>query len=246
MKSSVSSLFLLSCMVIGAAQFTGNALAAPTERVPVVGCPSDGQQGPMPPPEGMDMKAAPELPSSAARHLAYYETSDLSVLAPRGWSCFGLKGSSGASIIVTPTHHDAAEVFKEDFGLTEPAVQLSYSLAGTSGRFSVAWVAARLFPNMKRFVQAVIDEDNEASFFKFGPFPHDRLRRRSSRDVEFETPSNEEGMGTHSWLKKNGSPIEGVAIIAKGEESDLLQLSIRLPDELRSLAPVIIKELRQQ
>lgn len=240
--------FLLFALIIcstGLPVVRGLAAEAPVERVSFVGCPSDGQQGPTPPPDAVG--STPVLPISAARHLAYYATSDMGVLAPRGWRCFGLFGSSGSSVIVTPEPHRPEEALEAGFGINGPAVQLSYSMAGTSGRFEVARVVARLFPEKKWFTQAVIDEGILVQAdFGSGPYPHDRLRRRSSTDVEFETPANEDGMGTNSFLMRNASPIEGVAIIADGEEPDLQELFIRLPEELRPLAPFLIEELRHR
>ncbi len=245
MRASATCFLLCAFIASGAGLPVKHVLAteAPTERVPFVGCPSDGQQGPTPPPD--DAGSTPALPVLAARHLAYYATSDLGVLAPRGWSCFGLVGSSGSSIVVTAIPHVPEEVFKGNFKLSGPAVQLTNSFAGTSGRFNIARVAARLFPEKKWFVQLVIDEGiMSRSDFEFAPYPRDRLKRRTSADVEFETPANEDGMGTNSLLTRDGLPIEGVAILAEGEEPDLLQLVVRLPDELRRLAPVIIEALR--
>jgi len=63
--------------------------------------------------------------------------------------------------------------------------------------------------------------------------------------VEFLTPANTEGLGTQSRLLKNGDPINGVAILF-GEDSNLLQLSVRLPTDLRYLAPIIISQTERE
>ncbi len=40
-------------------------------------------------------------PREVAQKLAYFKTTHIGVLAPRGWHCFGTYGSGGESIIVT-------------------------------------------------------------------------------------------------------------------------------------------------
>ena len=115
---------------------------------------------------------SPTLPQALARSLAYYASAGLGVLAPRGWYCFELYGSSGLTLIVTPERHDARDLFRPDSHLTGPVIQLSFFFGDTSGRFLVAQVAARLFPVKKSFVQQIIDEGIEPpSDFPSGPYP---------------------------------------------------------------------------
>jgi hypothetical protein len=176
--------------------------------------------------------------------LAYYASADLGVLAPRGWHCFGLYGSNGSILIVTPEPHHADDLLKTNSNLTGPAIQLSFSFGDTSGRFEVAQVAARLFPTKKEFVQRVIHEGiAPASDFPFGPYPADILTRRSDTEVEFETPANTDGMGTKSRLVKNSSPINGVAIMTADE--NLVLLEARMPPDLSILVPSILGETRR-
>jgi len=78
--------------------------------------------------------------------------------------------------------------------------------------------------------------DNE---FTFGPFPTDALTYKSKTVVEYQTPAETDGLGTHSWLLKNGAPIDGVAILV-GDPPDLFLLSERLPAELAELTPIIL------
>lgn len=236
--------FLL-CAALG----QGGALAAEKkyDRVPFVGCPSDGQMGPTTPPDS-GRGDTPLLPSLIARQLAYYETGDgIGILAPRGWQCFGLSGSGGTGVIVTPTGHTPDEALSGRLRLDGPAIELSLSFAGTSGRFRVARGIARLFPEKRWFVQSVLDEGITApSDYVFAPYPHDRLRRRGDRVVEFTTPAQQEGMGTESFLVKGDLPIDGVAVVAQGDEPDFLHLMVRLPAGQRRLAPVIIAHLRHE
>jgi hypothetical protein len=79
---------------------------------------------------------------------------------------------------------------------------------------------------------------------KFDPYPKGALTYRSNTVVEYRTPAQTDGLGTHSWLKKNGSPIEGVAILV-GPTPDLLLLSVRLPTELNGLTSVIIRQFER-
>jgi hypothetical protein len=78
---------------------------------------------------------------------------------------------------------------------------------GTSGRFDVAEVIARVFPAYKAFVKTVREMfDFPSSEFPAGPYRKDKLTYKSNRMVEYETPSHADGLGTQSWIKKNDSP----------------------------------------
>lgn len=134
-------------------------------------------------------------------------------------------------------------------GLTSPAIEINYVYGGTSGRFGVAQVIARVFPNRKAFVENVIKEEAEdgikpAISFPFGPYPNDKLVYRSADAVEYETPANTDGLGTRSGVRKNSHPIRGVAILV-GDTPDLVQLSLRLPPELADLGSAIIQQVER-
>jgi len=83
-----------------------------------------------------------------------------------------------------------------------------------------------------------------AAQFPRGPYPNDRLTYKSKSVVEYVTPAQMEGLGTHSWLEMNDEPISGVAILV-GSPPDLFQLSVRLPPELRNLTPVIVGQVER-
>jgi len=93
-------------------------------------------------------------------------------------------------------------------------------------------------------MQEVIKEGKEAGL-KFGPYPKDRLIVRSERIVEYKTPANSEGLGTTGTLQMSNDPIAGVAIL-QGSTPDLIFLGVRLPQELRDLAPIIIHQLERE
>ena len=178
----------------------------------------------------------------AANQLAYYSSDQgIGVLAPRGWYCFGTYGSSGDVLYVSPNPIDTANIFSDErAGFSGPAIQVSLTYGDTSGRFAVAKVIARVFPAFKPFVTGVMGESAEPpSSFQFGPYPNDILTHKGKTVVEYTTPAQTEGLGTRSWLRENGSPIYGAAILV-GPTPDLLFVSVRLPDGLTGLTSAII------
>jgi hypothetical protein len=211
--------------------------------VPFVGCASDGQVGPLPAPRGKGRRLAiaPEL----AKQLAYFKAKEgPGVLAPRGWHCFGIYGSNGSSLFVSPEPLDADRFFGRNAkGFSSDVIELSISIGDTSGRFEVAKIIARVFPARRTFVDGVIHEGLEpASSFPFGPFPKDKLTYKGKSIVEYETPAQCEGLGTQSRLLKNDAPIRGVEVLS-GSTPDLISLSMRLPANLDYLALVVIRSV---
>jgi hypothetical protein len=180
----------------------------------------------------------------AAEQLAYYESwPDYGALAPRGWHCFGVYGSSGAVLFMTPDPIDVSMVFPISRGkFAGPVVVLEHANGDTSGRDRVAEVVARVFPKYKAFVASVRQMfDMPADAFPSGPYPADKLVYRSPRVVEFRTPAHADGLGTDAWLKKGDTPMNGVAILV-GDTPDLLLLSVKLPRDLASLTTTIIRQ----
>jgi hypothetical protein len=213
--------------------------------VPFVGCAADGQAGPQDAPTGKPKVVA--IPAAVAQRLAYYKAEyGVGVLAPRGWHCFSTYGSNGGSLFASPDPIDPKAPFSENWkGFSGPAIQVSESSGGTSGRFEVAKIIARVFPAYKSFAQDVIAEGIEpASNFPFGPYPNDKLTYHGKDVVEFETPPNTEGLGTDSRLQMNASPIEGVAIIT-GADTDLIQLSARVSSNDHDLIPIIVSQVER-
>jgi hypothetical protein len=217
--------------------------AKPAITVPFVGCASDGQAGPQAAPTGHAKPVV--LAAAVARQLAYYKAEyGPGVLAPRGWHCFSTYGSDGANLFVTPNALDTTNIFSADWkGITGDGIQISLMDGGTSGRFEVAKVIARVFPAYKQFAQNVIAEGLEpASDFPFGPYPGDKLNNRGQSAVEYETPANMQGLGTVSRLQANANPIDGVAIIA-GKDTDLVLLATRISGANRDLIPAIVRKV---
>lgn len=216
--------------------------------VPFVGCASDGQVGPRKAPHGKT-KSLPLSPALADK-LAYYQAEEGSgVLAPRGWHCFSTYGSNGGSLFVAPQMIDSKLVFSEKWkGFSGSVVQISDSFGGTSGRFEVASIIARVFPAHKVFVSRVIAEGIEtATDFPFGAYPKDKVRYRSKEVVEYETPPQTEGLGTRSRLQKNDDAIAGMEILAgPDEELNLISLSVRLPRGSENLTRAIVQQVEHE
>ena len=215
-------------------------------QVPFVGCESDGQVGPLKAPQGKAKRLA--LPAKIAGRLAYYKAEEgFGVLAPRGWQCFSTYGSNGSNLYVAPEPMNGKMLLLSDWnGFTGQAVQVSVSAGNTSGRFAVARVIARVFPDRKEFVQSVIAERIEpAAAFPSGPYPTDRLTYLSRNVVEFETPPNSKGLGTDSMLLVSSTPIRGVAILF-GEEPSLVEETIRLSAENQTLIRAILEQTEKE
>lgn len=225
---------------------TAAAAAGVTTQIPFVGCESDGQGGSVdaPPGSAQTVTMTPDL----AKQLAYYKAENgAGGLGPAGWHCFGTYGSSGTNLYISPQPIADTDVFSGSWkGLAGPAIQISISDGGTSGRFDVAAVIARVFPSHRSFTQKVVAEGVEpASSFPKGPYPSDKLTYVSDEVVEFITPANVDGLGTHSQLLKGDLPIEGVAILY-GTDTSLLQVSMELPANLSGLAGAIVKETERE
>jgi hypothetical protein len=222
------------------------ATSTAMNQVPFIGCASDGQAGPQAVPTGPSKAVA--ISAAAAQRLAYYKAQyGPGVLAPRGWHCFSTYGSDGSNLFVSPDAIDSKTLLSVDWkGFAGQAIQISDFSGGTSGRFEVAKVIARVFPAYKQFAQNVIAEGLEpASNFPFGPYANDKLTYRGKNIVEFETPENAKGLGTDSRLLPNASPIDGVAIIT-GTDTDLIQLSARVSQKDRDLIPLIVKQVESE
>jgi hypothetical protein len=211
-------------------------------RVPFVGCPSDGQAGPVEAPKGAEQTV--RIEAGAAQKLAYYTDNGPPVLAPRGWYCFGTYGSSGGTLYVSPNPIQRDDIFSpRSDGFKGPVVEIDATSGNGSGTALVAEVWARIFPAYWPIVKGLIKNgDLQAADYTFGPYPDDKLIAKTARFVQFQTRPRSEGLGTMSRLKANDDPIDGVAML-QGKNPDLLMLRVRLPDELRDLSPAIIQDL---
>jgi hypothetical protein len=211
--------------------------------VPLVGCETGGQV-----PVGTPKASTATVlvsPGTAAK-LSYYASGNgLGVLAPRGWYCFGTVGSGGDELLVTTNPADGKSHFmaaRPGFG--GPAVYLAHRLGATSGRFSVAEVIMRVFPDHKAFAKGVTDMFPFKEFAA-GPYPGDRLTHKSKTIVEYRTPARTDGLGTYQRLEKNDHQIDGVAILIDQPEPDLLLLAVRLPQDLNEEVSAIVDQVER-
>ena len=95
-----------------------------------------------------------QLKASAAQKLAYYQASSApGVLAPQGWHCIGIYGSSGADLLCYASAlRRRSDMFAKMAGLPDQRYK-SDDITGEngSGRFDVAQVLARVFPRTEGF-----------------------------------------------------------------------------------------------
>lgn len=195
--------------------------------VPFVGCGTIGQVESAAPPNG---SVKVPIDGRAASRLTSYN----GVLAPRGWHCLNVIGSSGTRLSVRPS------AFSDWDDTDGPSVIREFRNGWGSGSSFVTDRIARIFPAYRSIVIKVAEsEERPLSNYPAGPFPTDKLTYRSSREVVFRTPAGADGLGTLTGLKKNADPIDGISMLV-GESPDLFEVAIRLPAELRWLAPVII------
>jgi hypothetical protein len=233
-------ILFLTLFILSAVPSSVFSQTRPLVRIPKVGCPSYGPTSLVAMPQG-SYKAV-EISASAAAKLAYYKSEwNPGVLAPRGWKCIGMAGTSGVVLVVFPPEiktEDLLTLARKD--IVGPAVQIRQSARNRFSRDWIARITARVFPQFRTFAKSLIKEmDLPASDFPFGPFPTDKLVYKSDRVVEYQTPANSKGLGTMDRLEPYDRPIQGVAIL-KGQSDALLFLGVRLPADMAGLAPIII------
>ncbi len=210
--------------------------------VPFVGCPSFGQVEVLAAPKETDKSIV--IGEQDAMALAYYKSADgITVLAPRGWYCQGVSGSSGAVLYLGPgpiVHSSSGWD-----GLSGAAMEVNHLSGAASGRYEIAELVSRVFPAYRSLARQVWDLDSP---LPSGPYPKDTFTYRGRTVVEYRTPAQTEGVGNfHSWLGKSDLPIAGAAILLReptqdvGTIPDLLLLSVRFPGDLSRLAPTIIR-----
>ena len=215
--------------------------------VPFVGCESHDQAETYKAPTAPEKKV--QITTSSAQKLAYYKAEISSgVLAPRGWHCFGVLGSSGSDFLITPQPLNRSELFWSALEkIKGPAIQVRESCSDNSGRFDMARVIARVFPKQKAFAQDILQlDDYAASEFPFGPYPQDNLIRQNDWIVEYRTPSDSEGLGTINGLPTGNLPVQGVAILRDQSVDCLFFLAVRLPSDMANLAQEIIKQAEHE
>ena len=242
-----------SCRVLSLASLLSLAVASTLAHaqtsVPYVGCPGNGQTGPYTAAKGVpkSVNLAPEIADKLACYEYKGDAGQFGTLGPRGWNCFVTIGSNRETLYVAPEALNSAKILehKDWRGFTGPVIQLSGSDGGTSGRFEVAKVAARVFPAYRNYARKIIAEGFGSAFdYPFGPFPSDHLKYKGKKLVEFTTPAYHKGLGTMSWLLPSDQSITGFALLSDTPDLDtgLLQLSVRLPLSLSFLSATLIQQ----
>lgn len=210
-------------------------------RIPLVGCKSDGQVGPLEAPGSSTVEV--ELDARVAERVALYKAMNGSaVLGPRGWSCFGIYGSSASRLYIMPQAINFDDVSRSS-GVTGFGIEGSLIDGETSGRFTIAQIAARIFPTQKALVQSVLDP---AVALTLGPFPGDSLRYLNERVVEYETPAGSTGLGTFFQLRPNHDSVRGAVILIDAPHLSLGHLALRLPQGLDDLLPAITRQFEER
>ena len=209
--------------------------------IETVGCPQDGQVGPQEAPK-LPKTVRVIIPEGTAPALTFYsasENANAGVLAPRGWDCFGIYGSSGSSLYVVPRRLGDPILDRPEKVKDGPFVITTSCIGGTSGRFPVARISARIFPRARAFAESVRDENfDDPKNYVFAPWPADRIDRLSDLDVSYVTPPMAEGLGIdlgfapgHGFTPGRG-PISGLAFLSdleKKEDGPFLEmLGVRL------------------
>jgi len=139
------------------------------DQIDFVGCPADGQTGAIDAPQGTPKIAV--LDGVPAGDVAYYKgENSRGAFAPHGWNCRVWYGSSGSTLIVTPASINPPYLTPPR--LSAPAIEVSSIIGGTSGRFSVAIYASRLFAEPAAgFIQRIKNEGvvPTSAFERVGP-----------------------------------------------------------------------------
>lgn len=228
------------------AQTTGvasNAQEVPVS-VPFVGCASSGQIERLEAPKGTS-RLVPISPE-AAQALAHYESADgIGLLAPRGWHCEGASGSGGYALFLSPK--PIRHSMSGWAGLEGAAIEVNHMYGGTSGRYNVAQIIARVFPAYRAFAVRALEMSDLP--VPSHPYPKDTLNYIGKAIVEYKTPAQTDGLGNFdSWLGKNDMPIIGAAILLvdpppkpNGDPPDAVRLSVRVPPDLTRLTPEIVR-----
>jgi len=208
------------------------ATLARAQSIPSTDCTQPPQPAPKP----------PTLAAADARQLAYYSAGNLHVLAPRDWHCFTVTASNGTTLFVTPNTIDTREPLYADPS-TGPVVLASYHVPNApASRVTIAELIARAFPQRRDFIDH-LRQSIPAAKLPDAPYSTDTLIHKSPNIVEFTTPARTEGIGKQPWMQINSSAIDGVAILTgEGDETNAAILSVRLPQQQRTLAPAIIRQ----
>jgi hypothetical protein len=223
---------------------TQTTMSLTSAEVPLIGCPQDGQMGLREPP-ALPKTARLLIPGGTAQKLAYYTANPSGrggVLGPRGWSCRAVSGSDGDVLYVTPP--EAPANFDDPW--MGPQIVRRFSEGGTSGRFAVARVIARVFPQARPFAEGVRDEGmDDANAYVFAPWPSDRIRHLAQDVVSYQTPAGQNGLGTDGEEPVPPLATQGLVFLIgdPAVEPSVRLLKVRLSGNDAALYPAIAAEM---
>ncbi len=174
----------LSLLFTSAAPQIGGA----TTTIPFVGCANDGQ--PNTAPSGQPLTI--NIPKIVGARLALYAGVNLAVLAPRGWTCEGDESDNLISLFVSPAGGDPH---------TGPAIIIeSRSRENAFGNIIITSYVERYFPkfaNQRDVASIFSDNPSLTKSDLLAPsYKTDKISYRNSSIMEFQTPSNREGLGS--------------------------------------------------
>ncbi|MGA3242899.1 MAG: hypothetical protein ABSG03_42200, partial [Bryobacteraceae bacterium] len=134
-------------------------------------------------------------------------------------------------------------------GLEGSAIEIEHMNGGTSGRYDIAQIIARVFPAYRAIAIRALDGIDLP--IPSGPYPKDTLEYIGKTIVEYKTPAQTEGLGNFdSLLGKNDKPIARAAILLvdpppnpNGDppDPDMVRLSVRFLPDLPRLTPAIVR-----
>jgi hypothetical protein len=188
------------------------------QSIPFVECPADGQAGPIYAPRGVANTAT--FDEILATKVAFYKGEHApGVFAPRNWNCRAWYGSSGGTLVVTPTPISPPYFPTPTFN--DHAVVASHYFGGTSGRFLVSSYVEKLFPS--------------------------RVAGKPNLIAEFVTPANEQGLGTQNYLVPSQDAVNGIAALDEAVQDgpDLRLVRVRLGASERELESAILQLNKQ-
>jgi hypothetical protein len=214
------------------------------EPIPFVGCPADGQVGPLDAPQGTPKLVA--VDRGTAGRIAYYKGAFGSgVFAPRGWHCRVEYGSSGAIILITSA---AIELANDHLPKAhDHAIELESLSGGTAGRYDLARYASRLFPRVAaKFIERVKSEGHlGATEFVLGPYANDSTRYPDDVTAEFTSPATKRGLGTERNLVPSRDPIRGIAVLDTSGDWSISILRVRLGSSMGQVEAAILELNRE-
>jgi hypothetical protein len=192
-----------------------------------VGCPADGQAGPIDAPEESvrTVRTSEALPET----VTYYRGEQApAVFAPRGWHCHVWYGSGGGILLVTPDPQIPTNGTARP-AVSGEAVELAFHDSGASGRYEVQKYSLFFFHTRQEF-RRWVELEGFGFLNPYEDFKNDSIKIRGRTIAEFITPPSTTGFGTAQFLRPSIDPIEGIVVLGNSKVYGqyLVALRIRL------------------